>query len=333
MSEAKTLELANFICRFGSDKVLLDYIDEIVLPGFLDTNLKRKYGEASYFFHDVQLITFSTKAGYERAIAGRIIKKTSVSREQIFAGNKIVKDHQELPSAPSAVFVLLLSNHKLLYLRETKDAPHAATFATTAERFFVSKHHDYLDALHKASVASGNKISVSELTKSHPKPKVNLVALASEFTLTEFVNKFKIVNSMTIRVLDTNDEIDNSKLIEGIRSTKNATLASSAAASFSKRGETGLDKKAVTQLLTAPAVDGNTEISLSGTDAQDERLSGNNDDFKLKISISLITTSIEHAAKAMHDRFLETIRSQIIKVQAASEETINKIKKLRERGN
>ena len=54
MSE-KTLnmEMANLVCRFGGEKVLLDLEEEVVLPSFFDSSMIRTYDKTSYFFYDV----------------------------------------------------------------------------------------------------------------------------------------------------------------------------------------------------------------------------------------------------------------------------------------
>jgi len=43
------LNVANFICKFD-DLVLLDLAEEIVLPAFLDSDLKRTYADTTRYF-------------------------------------------------------------------------------------------------------------------------------------------------------------------------------------------------------------------------------------------------------------------------------------------
>lgn len=71
------------------------------------------------------------------AIAGRFIKNTELSREQ-YENDKgeLIRDTQGMPSAPSAIFVLMLNSHRLLYVAETKFAPNLNTFKATVDSFF-----------------------------------------------------------------------------------------------------------------------------------------------------------------------------------------------------
>src|ERR1035438_30208 len=51
-----TVSFVNLICRFGDKFVLLDFANEIVLPAFTDSKLRRKYGDTTYVFQAVDLI-------------------------------------------------------------------------------------------------------------------------------------------------------------------------------------------------------------------------------------------------------------------------------------
>src|SRR5690349_18557822 len=117
-----TLEVANFVLHFGDDLVLLDRYTEIVKPAFLKAR-ERSFGDTTYLFHRVKEIDLSSRGNREVGIAGRIIKKTRLVREQVFDGRRLIQDHREMDTAPSAIFLLLLSSHRLLYSRETSGAP------------------------------------------------------------------------------------------------------------------------------------------------------------------------------------------------------------------
>lgn len=144
-----TLEIANFTCKFGEHKNLMDYAEEIVIPAFLDINLKRAGigHQPSYFFLDTKLVNVTDDDGKSViAIAGRFIKDTLLVREQYFDTNKgLVSDEDEMRSSPSAIFVLTLDDHKLLYFGEKQHAPPIAQFGITARIFIRKKHKEYID--------------------------------------------------------------------------------------------------------------------------------------------------------------------------------------------
>lgn len=151
MTRKKYLEFANFICRFGEDKVLLDLAQEIVVPAFISRDLERSIKNSKYFFHDVQLIELHGGNNPVLGIVGRFVKDTILSREQIFDANnsRLIPDKQEIQSSPSSIFALILNNHRLLYLHETQYALSLASFQATIKSFIKQKHHDFLQNLYE----------------------------------------------------------------------------------------------------------------------------------------------------------------------------------------
>src|SRR5476651_65737 len=129
---SQKLNLANFTCTFGDKFLLLDMFEQIVLPAFQGGH-NRTHGNACYFLLDVKLIKYGDE---ELVIAGRLIKDTTVERDQFIDGGSLVKDRQVLKSAPSSFFALILSNHKLLYVRENSGAPPISAFEATITKFF-----------------------------------------------------------------------------------------------------------------------------------------------------------------------------------------------------
>lgn len=125
------LEMGNFVCKFGKAN-LIDYFEEIVLPAFSDKNLSRKYGQTSYFFEKVKLVTVDGRV----LLVGRIIKDMVLEREQVYEeGKGLLAEADELRSSPSSVFVLILDVHRLLYVKETRYAPSLENFKSTVESF------------------------------------------------------------------------------------------------------------------------------------------------------------------------------------------------------
>ncbi len=171
----KRLEYYNLHCKFGEYN-LLDFAQEFVLPTFEDKTMRRETKSGTYFLHDVELVPlFDANSGTPTsntrllAIAGRLIKDTTVERLQIFdvEEDKLVQDEQTLRSAPSAIFVLILNNHKLLYLRETYDAPAPATFGLTLQTLINRKRHEYLRGLYTESIAASKEDpNVEKLTQA-----------------------------------------------------------------------------------------------------------------------------------------------------------------------
>jgi hypothetical protein len=153
------VSFANFVCTFGDRKFLLDYADEIVLPAFLDESLVRTYGESTaYFFYQAGLIRLKGESGSVLGIAGHFIKDTVLRRTQVFRPDGgLVHDEAEMPSAPSAFFLLLLANHKLIYVPETPYAPDLTAFTATVSNFLRVKHKAFINDLYAAARARGER--------------------------------------------------------------------------------------------------------------------------------------------------------------------------------
>ena len=179
------MEMGNLICRFGKEKVLLDLIDEIVLPSFFDELLIRSYSKTSYFFHKVSPVILSDDKNEKViGIAGRFIKDTTLEREQIFEQDKgLVKDSESIRSSPSAIFLLILNNHRLIYVKETKNAPSKESFKSTLLGFLRSKHKNFIDneyeQFNKNPSGEGEhqKVTKKELLENTPRPTLELIPL------------------------------------------------------------------------------------------------------------------------------------------------------------
>lgn len=138
MARTLSLELANFTLRFGEDHVLLDYLEEIVLPAFVEPRERLSYG-STLLFHKVKLVNAGRDGAEFPAIAGRIVKLTTIQRNQTYdrESRDLVAQPLSLESSPSSFFILILDGHKLLYIKEEKDSPTIGIFASTTEKFLT----------------------------------------------------------------------------------------------------------------------------------------------------------------------------------------------------
>ncbi len=151
MSSGRQVSFANFICKFG-DKNLLDVAEDIVLPAFLNCeNFEpRGYSDTRYFFYQTTLLNLGNKRKPVLAVAGRFIKDTTLRSEQVFErGRGLVRKVGSLDSAPSAIFVLILNTHKLIYCPETAHSPAISSFRSTvynyirqSQKKFIQEEYD-----------------------------------------------------------------------------------------------------------------------------------------------------------------------------------------------
>ncbi len=270
MSHRRVAEVANFICKFGDQINLIDRAEEIVLPALLDTNLRRTYGESSYFFLDTQLLVIpQTDNEKIFVVSGRFVKDTRLSAEQIYDAGTLVSSTDSIPSAPSLFFVLILNNHRIIFLKETSHAPSITSFRATLLRFLSLKRTQYI------------RSQTTNATQTTPKPNLEIIQLASPNSMLEFIQKFSQLKKVEFRVFLTNNEIDCDPMFDQIRVAKQAVYATKTILVHSS--PTGLNKNATATQVASATRRVNIEAVLTGIDEQNNELKGSNADFSLKI--------------------------------------------------
>lgn len=324
MSIGRNVEFANFTCRFGSRHVLLDFADEIVIPAFKDTDLRRCFGDITYFLHNVQLLNLGSNHNPVGVLAGRIVKTTSVEREQTWKDGNLVKDHQSLDSAPSALFVLVLNNHKLIYLPETKDAPSLDAFRALSHKFISEKYKNFLSIAQQRLAANGQKVSRRDVIKDIPPPNVEVIALSSKGSLEDFIGQFDILNEVRIRLIDPNDELDNEELFDDLLQSK--SLLGAKTTELVHRNPDGLSKDNAIEQLSGVVQRGNTEVRVGGKDQSGGTLRGNNENFKFKISVDAISASISDAARKLYEVFMSVVSKGVLQIGTPAHDTGEKVR-------
>lgn len=319
-----SLAFGNFICRFG-DLVLLDLAEEVVFPALLDTSLQRRYGETSYFFFDVSIKNFGTPSAPSVGIVGRLVKNTILRRTQTFSPDVgLQPDPLAISSAPSAHFLLLLENHRLVYFAETPDAPDMSAFALTA-RYVIKNHYDrFLRRTKEQNRDSG--LTLSELQKRIPPPTINLVPLTSSMSIRDFVNRYKKIRQFRIRVITPNDEIDADELMSAIRASKDRVGADNS--SLVHQNKEGMDIASVAEEIEKSSKSGNQIVGLSGIDKEGNLLLGNNENFKLSVPLDGKPESAADLEKKMFDTFQKLRRAQQTVVPPTSSKALERIKSI-----
>ncbi len=326
---------ANFVCHFGS-RELLDYLNEIVLPAFTSAKAVRTFKDGRYFFDSVELVNLAHEPGtLELAICGRFVKDMIVRSEQRWDSEigTLVPEVRKLETAPSAVFVLLLASHKLIYLLETASAPGMESFRTTAATFLSAARRDYIDSI-------ANRAKKGELTESEQaqyvehdengKPgrvtkirlhelvgatALEIVPLSNEETLRSFLQLFKKLQVATVRLVKPNSELDNDDFIEGLREKSEAVGSRNSTLTY--RNSDGLIRDKVAEQLEVAATDANTEIKLEGIDATGRSLRGSNDEFKIVSYLDSKPAEIPSLARRMYNLFRSLRQDGLIKTADA----------------
>lgn len=323
------VEVANLTLRFGN-KVLLDLAEQIVIPAFTDKNLVRTYGDTRYFFYGVKKVTLEAGRKPVLGIAGRIVKDTKIVREQIYDTERgLVRNRKALRSAPSAFFLLILNNHRLLYIRETSDAPPKAAFRTTLLSFLRTKYKEHIDKEHEKAKESSNLVTKKQLMESLERPTLQLIPLTSGEGIEEFVSKYEVLQVLEFKLGRRNDENDNEPFFEQLQEKKDEL--GSNVSSVRHQNASGLNKTRAREEIAEATQQGNQLVRLSGLDQEGDRLLGNNENFQLRKPIGEIGANVKSAAEKAYRSFKSLVADGIVKLPAIQPEVLAKVRELARR--
>jgi hypothetical protein len=159
-----------------------------------------------------------------------------------------------------------------------------------------------------------DKTTKTQLWKEYSIPSLEVVPIPSELSLADFVKRYKRLSSITLRVLQTNSELDNSELLKSVRKTGSKLGAKNSQITHSAAEKEGLDQGEAVAQLKAVALDGNVDVKLSGVDAAGNKLVGNNDEFKLKVLVENVSSQVGLAAAQLNAVLQEEVKGNNIKL-------------------
>jgi hypothetical protein len=313
---------ANFILRFG-ERELIDYAKTILIPALTNSGQVRKHGQrTAYSIFKGRVVRLDeNEAVPVMAIIGQFVKQTELVRYQIFKRTEgPVADEATLSSAPSAFFALLLNNHRLIYFPETPDAPDLTSFKATVKKFILNRYHDYIDECHGAAQDAGEPITKVQLRKDHKAPTLEIIPLTGKDTIAAFINQFQVLKTIDFRIVKPNSEIDGHPIFRQLRE------ASDRLGSTDTRLRTtnpdGLDKNESRKTIIDATDQGNQEVSLSGIDQQGNKLTGNNESFKISAPLGKVPVAKLTLAKRLYGIFHDLVTKNVIKVESPNERVI-----------
>lgn len=310
-------EIANFVCKFNENN-LMDLFEEVVLPAFHRDD-KWKISNGTFFFKDVSLINYQTNDELYYALAGKFIRNTVLRRQQYHDDitGELIQDDQSLPSSPSAFFVLILNNHRLIYLKETKNAPTLEMFRSTAETFLKRETRDYASSL--------TKESKKEFLLNFGLPSVRITPLTSDVRLAEFIKSYKKLETVKVTLKVRNDENDYAGFIDELQERSTTANSQSTNLLYENKNK-GLNKDVITQQLSDLTQQGNQTVRLVGLSENDEVLKGDNENFKILQSINGIDLkNISSTTKSLIKRFTNLVDKKQITIPKTKQSVLNKL--------
>ena len=289
----KRIEYANFVCRFGEKYVLVDQLQEVIIPAFFG-EFERKTAKTRLFLHDVSMIEDSKD---RHVIAGRLVKDTILEREKLYdTKTKTLKDSAEsLRSSPTSFFVLILETHRLMFVPEHRGSPTLKTFETVMQRFlidaYIARYGGKLDKL-----SSSNK-SLDGVAS----PALQIVPMMSAGSLETFLDRFERIQQLSIRVAEVNNEFDNSELIEDLRKSHRKMQSKQTDLKY-KNTSDGLSREEVSTELIAVGK-GTGFVNVVGRDPSGRKIEGNNEQFGIKTELEAVPDDIVAATDLVLTEF------------------------------
>jgi len=309
-------------------------LDEIVVPAFTDGSLVRSYGDTHYFFIQQEIVELDGDG--LAAIAGRFVKSTVLKREQFYDPDKgLIHGEAELPSAPAALFALILGGHRLLFLPETAHPPTLKNFEATAKVFLKGTHTRYIDTRYESDTEAfavdrdAQRPTKKALREQFPSPEVSVIPIAGQDELRGFIDRYEIIRSAEIRLFDTNDELDNEDLIRKVRESKQAVHAKTT--TLSHNSQDGLEKDGLYDQLDAAARQGSSRIRLKGRDSGGGELIGDNHEFRIRVPIDEVPAVIRDAVHTMYGAYERELSQQNVPQPVVSEAARTRIRALLDR--
>lgn len=329
------LEFANFHCKFGDTYNLIDYLDEIVIPAFLDHNLRRKYGANTYFFYNTRVAVLADEGNCPTvALVGQLVNNTTFESSQIFdeeAG--LIPDDQRLRTSPSSMFVLILNTHTLLYLEETRHAPSLRAFRATAGYCLREYHKRYVRELYDAARndPTRERLTLLHLWEEIPGPRLEVVPLASTDGLRQLLDRFQRLTEVKIRFIDTNDTYHNAAFLDEVQRRKERMRSDKTVLSF--KNSEGLNKDAAYDELAPIPQAGAARFEVIGTDWDGVRLRGDEEELKLRVPLSQLPEGFMQRTGLMYRSLLNHVEAHTLRLGEAGQVVIDKLLRLLERAN
>lgn len=336
MSYLKKVEFANFTCNFGDTLNMIDLFDEVVFPSFSEKKYHRSVRGSDYFFIDTQLVKQKDLEGKTYiGIAGKIVKNTKLKRDQIYSPqNGIIEDHEELESAPTSMFVLILNNHRLVFVKEVPGAPGLQAFGATCSKFFREQHTKFIDESFKSNNDNSalkkepKHITKKDLIKKYPHPSLRVTPLTDSKGLHEFIGKFQKINKLVITLLPTNNEdINNDGFWNDLDDTRDKMGSKKARIDFANNKD-GLETQEVLKQSGFATKLANSEIRINGFDKHGGTLKGNNKDFSLTVETEDLQKNVKNAGPSLISTFLDLVHSKSIAVPSPSRTVTQKIQSI-----
>lgn len=267
MKGYKELTLANFNCTFGKNEKLLEpmlaQFKEIIYPAFRDNRKVR-----NYYFYDIRL---SKHDEYGFYISGRIVKDTVLEIKSRFnhISGELDETNEEHSSSPYSEFILLLVNHRLIFVKGQKGSPTISNLENLIKSNIKNKVKDF----------NAHCETVDEIL---PLYELNIVEIPKNKNIASKIKDFKSISKFSLKFFALNNDIPMEEFIKNMQEMRTKTKSKSLEPTFYNPEE----KEYIGKLIEES--DGLVEFSMTAIENDGEKSKiYKNGDFKEKIEIYL----------------------------------------------
>lgn len=328
----KRMEIANFTCKSViGDAELLDVFEYYVYPAMKYQEVKgsRNSETLSYKFIDLEF----HKIGKELILSGRLVKNLNLKREQILEGEELVQSYDTMESSPSSFFALILSNHKLLWVREVPRAPLLKDFKYAVSKMLTHQRSDLIAEyiLKEKQNLFSNNLKKEALERKaygeYPDLDISVTPLGNKFTIKEKLAKFENIYNVKLKALKRNNELgsDLNALSRIMSETQEYAKAKDIATEIKGDKDHPLDKTFITNLVQASA-DGNYEYVVKGKDEEGIDLQESNETVSLVSDINYGDDDSENVG-TMHSKFM-TLTTKYHSLPRQNDDLYDKLRKI-----
>lgn len=311
------VQFANLSIRFG-DKELLDY-KELVVGAFLKDTYIRRYGRSSYHFFETGIGLIDENDPLSLAIWGRLVKETTLEREQYFSDGSLVQDKQSLESAPTSFFVFFVADHRVAFIPETKFAPTLGNLESTVRKFVQNEFNAWAKDVYKEVKAKDPAYRWQDFYEQHASPNVALVPLTARESIEAFVERFSKIDSLTVYVVKRNQDFDGGALFEALLNKSEEIGASSARFVVNGSKDDGLNLGKTAEFVSETTEGGYERVALRGVDQNGDVLKGTNEDFQLTAELDTSDMSQSEIIEQIFNAYVANKAAGVIKVSERNE--------------
>jgi len=285
------MEIANLVCRSSSgDNELLDIFEEYFYPALKYQEIPGSHNSETikYKFINLKL----KKIENELVLYGKLVQCLNIEREQILEGENLIESYDSLDSAPSSFFVLILRNHKLLWIREMTRAPKLSNLRSILKRALKQQRDELINTEYSSRISHDTNdkekyLLKQELNFQYPSLDIEITPLVNKVQIENSLNEFDCILDLQIKALRRNNELGTpfSNLLNNLSSTQEGAGAKHATVNIHGDQKNPLNKNVVSELAQV-ASDGNYEYKIVGKD------DSNNSIVKDQNNLSLTTSLV-----------------------------------------